>query len=548
MRKGMGRAAAGRPPLPVAERPQQLPGVRAPHGARPRPRARASSTLSQAAAAGRRADRRARPRARGRLPRGARGGRPRRGADRAGRRRRGRHARRRCAPGAASSTRPRSGAGDWRGYADFLLRVEEPSELGEFSYEAGRRQARHPPEAVLHLPAALLHRPDRGACRAGMPERMHVVLGTNEQRSFRPRDFLAYADRVQRAVPGDAEGVPRRRAAAVPVSRSSTATTATGGRAAATCAAPTTTCASSRSSRARRRSSSRTRACGPSGSSRRSTAERAVPRISRATLAGLRQQARLQVASRGLRPPAARAAATRARPRLRPAAGAVARRRVLRHRGRSVLGRGRARVPARLADARRRGLHAAYKALWAHDRARGASGVRALGRLDDRAARARARPAHLPLQPLRADRDQEADGALRDARGRGRRAAAPQGVRRPLHGRPAGDADRRRELLAQGRRGDVPARARRRGDRGRRLDPRLPGLARHPRRTTGCDAIEDYNADDCRSTLGLRDWLLERARRGRRAVRGRARRSPLSDARARARWPRRTALEAALVG
>ena len=29
------------------------------------------------------------------------------------------------------------------------------------------------------------------------PERVHVVLGTDETRSFRPRDFQAYADRVQ---------------------------------------------------------------------------------------------------------------------------------------------------------------------------------------------------------------------------------------------------------------------------------------------------------------------------------------------------------------
>ena len=36
------------------------------------------------------------------------------------------------------------------------------------------------------------------------------------------------------------------------------------------------------------------------------------------------------------------------------------------------------------------------------------------------------------------------------------------------------------------------------------------------------DAIAEYNADDCRSTRALRDWLLEERRRGRARVRDRA--------------------------
>ena len=63
--------------------------------------------------------------------------------------------------------------------------------------------------------------------------------------------------------------------------------------------------------------------------------------------------------------------------------------------------------------------------------------------------RSRSRHARLSLQPLRADRVQEADGPLRHARRAARSAAAGGAVRRPLSDRPAGRPRRRRELLDQ---------------------------------------------------------------------------------------------------
>ena len=57
-----------------------------------------------------------------------------------------------------------------------------------------------------------------------------------------------------------------------------------------------------------------------------------------------------------------------------------------------------------------------------------------------RAAARRPRHARLPLRAVRADRAQAADGPLRDARGRGRPAAARRRVRRPLPRRPPGAA------------------------------------------------------------------------------------------------------------
>ncbi len=131
---------------------------------------------------------------------------------------------------------------------------------------ARRRQARHPPEAVLHLPAALLRRHGRGASRAARPAHVHVVLGTRRDALVPPARLPGLRRPRAAALPGDAEGLPRRRRSRRTRIPSSTATTATGGRAAATAAAPTTTCRSSPSSPARRRSSSRTPACARSPS------------------------------------------------------------------------------------------------------------------------------------------------------------------------------------------------------------------------------------------------------------------------------------------
>src|SRR5829696_166174 len=87
-------------------------------------------------------------------------------------------------------------AGTWRGAADFLLKVRVPSHLGPFSYEpADAKLATHPkPYVIFQL---LFYAAMVGQIQGVAPERVHVVLGTDETRTFRPRDFQAYADRVQ---------------------------------------------------------------------------------------------------------------------------------------------------------------------------------------------------------------------------------------------------------------------------------------------------------------------------------------------------------------
>jgi predicted RecB family nuclease len=90
-------------------------------------------------------------------------------------------------------------AGDgWRGFADFLERVPKPSPaFGEWSYEVvDTKLARQTkPEFIMQL---CLYSDLLGRLQGLVPERMHVVLGSRERRSFRFDDFAAFYRRLQR--------------------------------------------------------------------------------------------------------------------------------------------------------------------------------------------------------------------------------------------------------------------------------------------------------------------------------------------------------------
>jgi uncharacterized protein len=95
----------------------------------------------------------------------------------------------------------------WRGRADFVVRVEEPSELGGWSYEPyDTKLARSSrPAAVLQL---AWYANEIAAVQGRMPERLHVVLGTGETESFRPDDVAAYLRRAQERLRAHAEEQP----------------------------------------------------------------------------------------------------------------------------------------------------------------------------------------------------------------------------------------------------------------------------------------------------------------------------------------------------
>jgi hypothetical protein len=79
----------------------------------------------------------------------------------------------------------------WRGYSDFLQRVEHPSALGEFSYEvADTKLARRvKPYFLLQL---CFYSELVELIQGVAPEQMHVVLGTRETETFRVAEFAAY--------------------------------------------------------------------------------------------------------------------------------------------------------------------------------------------------------------------------------------------------------------------------------------------------------------------------------------------------------------------
>src|SRR5919106_2750900 len=85
----------------------------------------------------------------------------------------------------------------WRGFADFLERVETPSALGPWSYEAAdTKLARHAkPHHVLQL---CFYTEQLARLQGREPEWMHVLLGSGQRESFRPAEFAAYYRRVRR--------------------------------------------------------------------------------------------------------------------------------------------------------------------------------------------------------------------------------------------------------------------------------------------------------------------------------------------------------------
>ena len=85
--------------------------------------------------------------------------------------------------------------GRWRGVADFLVKVDAASDLGQWSYEAlDTKLARSAkPAYILQL---CFYSEQLGRLQGREPSRIHVLLGSGEQQTFRPQDFAAYYRRV----------------------------------------------------------------------------------------------------------------------------------------------------------------------------------------------------------------------------------------------------------------------------------------------------------------------------------------------------------------
>jgi uncharacterized protein len=87
--------------------------------------------------------------------------------------------------------------GHWRGRADFLLKRPGPSNLGDWHYEAldAKLARAEKPTYVLQL---CFYSDGIASVQGARPEHMHVFLGVGETRSLRYDDFSAYYRRVRR--------------------------------------------------------------------------------------------------------------------------------------------------------------------------------------------------------------------------------------------------------------------------------------------------------------------------------------------------------------
>ena len=86
--------------------------------------------------------------------------------------------------------------GDWMGYVDFLERVASPSKLGDWSYEpADTKLARSlKPYFVIQL---CLYADLIDAIQGRRPDHIHVVLGSGERRTLAHADFRSYFARMK---------------------------------------------------------------------------------------------------------------------------------------------------------------------------------------------------------------------------------------------------------------------------------------------------------------------------------------------------------------
>jgi predicted RecB family nuclease len=88
------------------------------------------------------------------------------------------------------------GRGDWRGRADFLERIDQPTALGEWGYEAldAKLARAEKPTYVLQL---CFYTEAIASIQRVTPNAMHVLLGIGERRTLRHADFAAYYRRVR---------------------------------------------------------------------------------------------------------------------------------------------------------------------------------------------------------------------------------------------------------------------------------------------------------------------------------------------------------------
>lgn len=80
----------------------------------------------------------------------------------------------------------------WGGWADFIERVETPSDLGAFSYEVADTKLKRTPHPK-HVLQLVLYSDLLAEVQGRVPDRAHVQLGDGKRWSFALSDYAAYA-------------------------------------------------------------------------------------------------------------------------------------------------------------------------------------------------------------------------------------------------------------------------------------------------------------------------------------------------------------------
>src|SRR5919201_1389594 len=97
--------------------------------------------------------------------------------------------------------------GRWRCHADFLLRVERPSLLGDFSYEVADAKLAHKarPSAILQCCA---YSEQLARLQSIDPENFRLILGDRTEEALRYKDFAAYYRSIKRRFEATVLGPP----------------------------------------------------------------------------------------------------------------------------------------------------------------------------------------------------------------------------------------------------------------------------------------------------------------------------------------------------
>lgn len=83
-------------------------------------------------------------------------------------------------------------AAPWGGWSDFLVRVEQPSALGAFSYEVVDTKLKRKPDPK-HILQLVLYSDLLAKIQGFEPGHAHIELGNGERFSFRLKEYAAYA-------------------------------------------------------------------------------------------------------------------------------------------------------------------------------------------------------------------------------------------------------------------------------------------------------------------------------------------------------------------